>query len=143
LRSGTNFLRIDSGPRLGFLRNKRSFQLCRDSIEDEAHFLLHCPILDSVRITLFLNIVHILSSIKNNKDLLLTWSINKLWFLYGSSDITLINNLILNFITISFNLRKKLQNGNYFLPLWEDNLIITLKAAQTVNILRTMLSMGW
>ena len=60
LRSGTNCLEIEKGRHLGISRELR-FCKCCDSkaVEDEIHFLMHCPLYNQLREKCFKSILNI------------------------------------------------------------------------------------
>ena len=49
LRSGTNFLRIETGRRKGLNREERVCWFGCNSVENERHFLLECQLYDDIR----------------------------------------------------------------------------------------------
>ena len=59
-RCGILPLRIETGRNVGEKANERLFKICdSQQIEDETHFLLHCPFYSVLRNTLFSAVEHV------------------------------------------------------------------------------------
>ena len=60
LRSGTNCLEIEKGRHLGISRDLRLCKSCdTKAVEDEIHFLMHCPLYNQLREKCFKSILNI------------------------------------------------------------------------------------
>ena len=111
LRISNHKLLIETGRYNNVPRSDRLCTICGHNVEDETHFLFHCPRYSSLRDNFFSKIDHVIS---NPKQL----SISTLIVQLMNSTDYYINMQLVQFISSCFEMRDKLLSNSWSVIIW-------------------------